>query len=109
MAELSVTVEQALPRLADEAIARVEKEMGRKMSATKKGPVVWHGTEREAAELAETGHRYCTCEVEPTSGVVVNVCPVHEAMFRDQHFVDELLFLRSIRGRLLREEWHTDR
>lgn len=65
-------------------------------------PVVWHGTELEARELAIALQRYCSCRVEVGGPTVA--CAGHAAYERDQRFLDGLVFARRAAAILRREE-----
>jgi hypothetical protein len=63
--------------------------------------IVWHGTHAESTELMQAVARNCACEFRV--GVCVSRCAVHEAL-TDQRWLDGLLFMRSRREQLRREE-----
>jgi hypothetical protein len=60
--------------------------------------VVWHGHARDLARLVESVDAHCTC------GRAAQTCGTH-LLFADQHTLDHLAFARSVRHRLIEEEW----
>jgi len=58
--------------------------------------VIWHGDLAEAYQLAAAIQNNCAC--------ATGHCGAHQAML-DQRFINGILFARSIRERLLREEF----
>lgn len=66
--------------------------------------VSWHGDQQESLDLATAIHRNCTCEFG-LMGVRLTTCPPHKAMTTDQRFLDGLLWMRHMSGRLIAEEW----
>jgi hypothetical protein len=66
---------------------------------------VWHGTTMEGMTLSEVSTHNCQCEMDPESGIQSSTCPMHDAMVRDQRFLDGLVFARRIARQLLEEEF----
>jgi hypothetical protein len=67
--------------------------------------VVWHGTQLEARELQVAVAYYCTCRFNEMVGDVIEECPTHNMLQRDQRALDGLLFARHIVEELRNEEW----
>jgi hypothetical protein len=65
---------------------------------------VWHGTEAESRALLAAVARYCACQFAD-NGALAAACPSHDALVRNQRFLDGLLFGRRIGQRLIHEEW----
>jgi hypothetical protein len=65
---------------------------------------VWHGTEKESRELIDVISRNCSCLYDP-AGARTATCAPHRALIDDQHWLDALLFERSIKTQLTIEEW----
>jgi hypothetical protein len=68
-----------------------------------KAEPVWHGTPREARELALSLANNCTCYFGDM-GVCIVRCEAH-AMAEDQRILDRLLFARYMVARLVNEEF----
>ncbi len=67
--------------------------------------VIFHGSQVEGLALADATNRNCTCEFDDMSGARTSTCPVHEALVKDQRFLDGLVFMRHLAERLLAEEF----
>jgi hypothetical protein len=64
-------------------------------------PAVWHGSQAEHVALDTAVKRNCTCSPEQQVGI----CSVHDALDRDQRWLDGLVFMRRHVERLLVEEF----
>ena len=62
--------------------------------------VIFHGTQAEAEQMVTAFAHHCECDIAKQY-----VCNGHKAMLESQRFVDSLLFMRRIRGRLVAGEW----
>jgi hypothetical protein len=69
--------------------------------------VRWSGTPKESRDLANAIANNCTCTYTP-SGTRRTICAPHHMLIRDQRALDGLLFIRSIRERLLHQEHTAD-
>jgi hypothetical protein len=69
--------------------------------------VRWSGTPKESRDLAIAIANNCTCTYTP-SGTRRTICAPHHMLIRDQRALDGLLFIRSIRERLLHQEHAAD-
>jgi hypothetical protein len=69
---------------------------------------VWNGTEAESRALLAAIARYCACQFADNGALTV-ACPSHDALVRNQRFLDGLLFGRRIGQRFIREEWQMQR
>lgn len=65
---------------------------------------VWHGTSAEGLALAETIHRYCTCDLNGL-GQVRTCCASHRMLVVDQRALDGLLFWRHAAAVLTHDEF----
>ena len=65
--------------------------------------IVWHGTQEEAADLANSLAHNCSCEFG-ADGQCQLVCGAHR-LLQDQRVVDRLLFGRYVAERLCAEEF----
>jgi hypothetical protein len=72
---------------------------------------VWHGTEREAAELLEALQHHCACRTDARNARLAT-CAVHHMALTDQRALDGLAWMRRMVDRLRSEEFgsvRTDR
>jgi hypothetical protein len=67
--------------------------------------IVWHGTQQEATELANSLAHNCSCEFGG-DGQCQSLCGAHK-LLQDQQIVDRLLFARYVANRLSAEEFRT--
>jgi hypothetical protein len=65
---------------------------------------IWHGTDLEQSEFLAAITHNCTCVVDEQKKTKT-VCAPHEAMVHNQDFLNKMLFMRRMRGRLLKEEY----
>lgn len=68
--------------------------------------IVFHGTKEETADLLKALQANCSCEYGPF-GKRLSLCPPHSILTdkNGQRIVDDLLFHRRIRERLMKEEF----
>jgi hypothetical protein len=78
--------------------------MNRLRTAELSTDVVWHGHSRDVARLVESALANCKCLSGAPTGGVAPLCSAHEIL-ADQHTLDHLAFARSVRARLVDEEW----
>jgi hypothetical protein len=77
---------------------------GRQVITMIRPQAVWNGTEAESRALLAAIARYCACQFAD-NGALAAACPSHDALVRNQRFLDGLLFGRRIGQRLIQEEW----
>ena len=65
----------------------------------------WSGTPQESRDLANAVANNCTCSYTE-KGARHTLCAPHHMLIADQRALDGLLFVRSIRDRLVHQE-HT--
>jgi hypothetical protein len=66
--------------------------------------VAWHGTSAESGELLAAVEHNCGCQFDDEVGMRVSTCPPHDALVKDQRWLNGLLFMRRQRDRLNAEE-----
>jgi hypothetical protein len=65
--------------------------------------IKWHGTAEDGRELVAAIGKNCTCVIH--KGVTRERCELHTLLVTSQRFVDDLLFIRSLRQQLIKEEF----
>jgi hypothetical protein len=78
--------------------------MNRIPTAELRNDVVWHGHAGDLARLMESAVAHCNCLPVAGPGSASRLCSAHEIL-TDQHTLDHLAFARSVRARLVDEEW----